>query len=184
MDYTDHIYVGNDIGVFASTDAGNSWFDFNEGLPDAVIVMDLSISPVNRKIRAATHGNGVYERAMIEKSVYTEPDGDIIAGYKLEQNYPNPFNPSTKISFTVGHSSLVTMKIYDLLGKEVAVLLNEEKQPGTYNIEFTAGSFGDAAGLASGIYYYRIEAKLLNKLDRQIVKKNHFIETKKMIYLK
>jgi len=59
------VYAGNDIGVYVSTDAGNSWSSFSTGLPDAVIVADLAISPSNRTIRVATHGNGVWERKML-----------------------------------------------------------------------------------------------------------------------
>ncbi|MBE0572402.1 MAG: T9SS type A sorting domain-containing protein [Ignavibacteriaceae bacterium] len=71
--------------------------------------------------------------------------------YQLEQNYPNPFNPITKISYSLPVSDQVTLKIFDTLGKEVAILLNEHKEAGIYTIEF------DASNLASGIYFYRIQ---------------------------
>ena len=61
-----HIYVGNDIGVYVSTDGGETWQEFSEGFPEAVLVMDLSISRVNRKLRVATHGNGAFERTLLE----------------------------------------------------------------------------------------------------------------------
>ena len=61
----DHLYVGNDIGVYFSDDGGNSWNQFTDGLPEAVIAMDLNISRSNRKLRVATHGNGVYERPLV-----------------------------------------------------------------------------------------------------------------------
>jgi photosystem II stability/assembly factor-like uncharacterized protein len=64
---SDHVYIGNDLGVYASTDAGESWFPFMNGLPEAVIAMDLNISPVNRKLRVATHGNGAYQSPLIQK---------------------------------------------------------------------------------------------------------------------
>jgi photosystem II stability/assembly factor-like uncharacterized protein len=63
--HTNIVYAGNDMGVYASTDAGSTWSAFGEGLPDAVIVADLAISPSNRALRVATHGNGVYERKLI-----------------------------------------------------------------------------------------------------------------------
>jgi photosystem II stability/assembly factor-like uncharacterized protein len=63
--FTDHLYVGNDIGVYVSTDGGRSWQEFGEGLPEAIVAFDLSISPMNRKLRVATHGNGVFERDLI-----------------------------------------------------------------------------------------------------------------------
>jgi len=64
---SDHVYVGNDLGVYASIDGGTTWETFNNGLPEAVIAMDLNISPSNRSLRVATHGNGVYQRSLLYK---------------------------------------------------------------------------------------------------------------------
>lgn len=63
--HSNDVYVGNDMGVYASTDGGSTWSGFSEGLPDAVVVSDLTISPANRALRVATHGNGAYERRLI-----------------------------------------------------------------------------------------------------------------------
>ena len=71
-DYTDRIYVGNDLGVFVSLDGGDTWQSFNDGLVDAVIVMDLNISLSNRKLRCVTHGSGVFERSLISGAVPVE----------------------------------------------------------------------------------------------------------------
>jgi len=78
--------------------------------------------------------------------------------FALEQNYPNPFNPSTRIQYAVGNlpdgksgSQLVQLKVYDVLGNEVATLVNEEKQPGVYEVEF------NASGLSSGMYFYKLQ---------------------------
>lgn len=85
--------------------------------------------------------------------------------FNLNQNYPNPFNPSTIIKYEIPSNSFVTLKIYDVLGKEVAKLVNQNENAGLYSIYF------DASKLASGIYYYRIKA-------------GNFMQTKKMILLK
>jgi hypothetical protein len=85
--------------------------------------------------------------------------------YKLDNNYPNPFNPSTKISWQSPVSSWQTLKVYDLLGKEIATLVDEYKPAGNYNVEF------DASNLTSGIYFYKLQA-------------GTFAETKKMILTK
>lgn len=85
--------------------------------------------------------------------------------FKLEQNYPNPFNPSTIIKFAVPEKSNVLIKIYDILGGEVATLVNEELETGWYERSFNASS------LASGIYIYRMNA-------------GNFISTKKMLMVK
>ena len=97
-------------------------------------------------------------------------DKDIPVTFHLFQNYPNPFNPVTKIKFqipSVGTQRAVSvqMKVYDILGKEVATLVNEEKPPGSYEVEF------DGSNLASGIYIYRLTA-------------GKFTESKKFILLK
>ena len=96
----------------------------------------------------------------------------IVNSYSLSQNYPNPFNPTTKIRFTIPSTPLsfgegmgVRLVIYDLLGKEVATLVKEEKPAGTYEVTF------DASGLSSGVYYYKITA-------------GDYSETKKMILIR
>ena len=85
--------------------------------------------------------------------------------YVLAQNYPNPFNPTTIIHFSIPIGSLVSLKVYDLLGREVTELVNEKKQEGDYEFEFNGGN------LSSGIYYYRLHA-------------GDFVETKKFVLIK
>lgn len=77
---------------------------------------------------------------------------DVPTEFNLNQNYPNPFNPTTTISYSLPTNGFVTLKVYDILGKEVATLINEEKQAGSYTTNF------DASGLASGTYIYRLTA--------------------------
>ena len=89
--------------------------------------------------------------------------------FKIEQNYPNPFNPSTTIKYSIPKLSFVTIKIYDLLGCEVATLVNEEKPAGNFALRWNAASA--AGGLPSGVYFYQLRAE-------------NFVETKKMILLK
>ena len=93
----------------------------------------------------------------------------IIPGFTLEQNYPNPFNPETQISWRSLVSSWQILKIYDVLGKEVATLVDEYKPAGEYEVEFDASSIN--GGLPSGCYFYQL-------------KSGEFIETKKMLFLK
>lgn len=85
--------------------------------------------------------------------------------YTLNQNYPNPFNPSTMISFSVPVTAPVTLKIFDVLGNEVATLVNEQKPAGIYNIEF------NASGLTSGIYFYQLKSESFTQTKKmQLVK--------------
>ena len=91
--------------------------------------------------------------------------------FNLSQNYPNPFNPSTKIIFTIPvtlsevDGSIVTLKVYDVLGNKVTTLVNEEKSAGTYEITW------HTENLPSGVYFYRLQA-------------GDFVETKKMVLMK
>ncbi len=80
------------------------------------------------------------------------PGADLPGRFTLGQNYPNPSNPRTTITFEIGASSTVSLKVYDLLGREIATLVDGEMLPGTYAREFDGGN------LASGVYYYRLNA--------------------------
>ena len=86
-------------------------------------------------------------------------------GYSLSQNYPNPFNPTTNLEFGISDLEFVSLKIFNTLGKEVATLVNEKLNAGTYKYSF------DASGLTSGIYFYTLKA-------------GNYIETKRMNLIK
>ena len=90
---------------------------------------------------------------------------DVPVEYSLSQNYPNPFNLVTKINFSIQKQGLVTLKVYDMLGREVSSLVNEFKQAGYYSMDF------NASALSSGIYFYRLQA-------------NDFTDIKKMVLVK
>ncbi len=81
-----------------------------------------------------------------------ERSRDVPAGFVLEQNYPNPFNPSTVIGYQLPAKSAVVLKVVDLLGREVATLVNQIQQAGTYDVRFGGGN------LPSGVYFYRLQA--------------------------
>lgn len=86
-------------------------------------------------------------------------------GFALQQNYPNPFNPSTKISYSVGSTQAVTVKIYDVLGKLVTTLVNEEKPAGTYQVQWNAGS------LPSGIYFCEMKSGSFKTVNKMLLMK-------------
>jgi len=104
--------------------------------------------------------------------------------YELSQNYPNPFNPSTKIRFTIPNRNLVTgvtnqlvaLKVYDILGREVATLINEEKPPGVYEVEFSTNGIGDGTNqfsevgfLPSGVFFYKLEMGKFSQIKKMIL---------------
>ena len=90
---------------------------------------------------------------------------EIPVSFALAQNYPNPFNPNTMIQYDIPASSLVILKVFSILGQEVATLVNEQQHPGRYTVRF------DGMKLASGVYFYRLIA-------------GNFVNTKKMLFLK
>ena len=95
--------------------------------------------------------------------------GTTLSEFTLYQNHPNPFNPSTKIEFRIADFGFVSLKIYDILGNEVAILVNEEKQLGTYEVEFNSSSIKHHP--SSGVYFYQLKA-------------GNFVKTKKMVLIK
>ncbi|MFH1942183.1 MAG: FlgD immunoglobulin-like domain containing protein [bacterium] len=147
------IYVGNDLGVYVSTDYGGSWREFREGLPAAVLVMDLSISPSDHKIRAVTHGNGVYERSLLPLD--GENPQPIPTDFLLLQNYPNPFNSETTISFGLPTRSFVTIIIQNVRGQKIRTLIRRSFGHGTYKITWN-GTDDDGRSVPSGTYLYSL----------------------------
>lgn len=116
--------------------------------------------------------NGNYSNYTSVKSVHYgdawkigSENNDAISEYKLEQNYPNPFNPETFINYQIKENGFVSLKVYDLIGKEVANLVNEVQSPGQYSISF------DGSNLPSGIYICALRV-------------NDFVKNMKMTLLK
>jgi parallel beta-helix repeat protein len=121
--------------------------------------------------RVPLSGSNYYRLKQIDNNGNFEYSGTVLVNFTiktafyLSANYPNPFNPTTNITYNVPYSAVISLKIYDILGKEAAVLVQEYKQAGTYNIKFNAGN------LPSGTYIYKLEC-------------NGFSEAKKMVLLK
>ncbi|HEX9740301.1 MAG TPA: T9SS type A sorting domain-containing protein, partial [Ignavibacteriaceae bacterium] len=86
-----------------------------------------------------------------------------VSDYKLSQNYPNPFNPVTVISYQVPVKSFVSLKVYDIIGREIQSLVNEEKDAGKYEIHF------DASSLSSGVYFYKIKSDSYSEIKKMVL---------------
>jgi hypothetical protein len=150
----DTLYAATSASVYYTTDLGQMWTQVpNDGFLATPSIHALMVT--GGFIYAGMTGSGAlgaYRRAVpgttsVELTNKTIPDG-----FALEQNYPNPFNPKTAISFQLPAVSQTSLIVYDLLGREVATLVNKELEPGSYRVTF------DASGLASGMYLYRITA--------------------------
>ncbi|MBZ0199796.1 MAG: T9SS type A sorting domain-containing protein, partial [Ignavibacteriaceae bacterium] len=88
--------------------------------------------------------------------------------FNLMQNYPNPFNPVTTINYSIAKAGLVTLQVYDILGREVKTLVNEVKAAGNYEVNFNATSTGS---LASGMYIYKLTAGSFTKVNKMLLLK-------------
>jgi len=125
-------------------------------------------SDITFEIGNGSFGDGVFSRINIDgTNIVSVPNNGISlpTKFSLSQNYPNPFNPSTKIKYSIPHSSKVVIKLFDILGNEIETLVNEEKPAGEYRFQL------NAASLSSGVYFYRIQA-------------GSFVETRKMVLMK
>jgi hypothetical protein len=124
----------------------------------------MVVSDINLFI--GTYNSGVWKRPLSEMVTSVDkPSTDLSTHFNLMQNYPNPFNPSTSISFSLPKRSFVSLKVFDLLGKEVATIVSEELAAGIYSQTW------NAANMSSGIYFYRLQA-------------GSYIKTKKLILLR
>ncbi len=151
--------------VFNTTDGGYSW----------LLQSELGQNTYYRSMYFANSLNGWVVGS--NGSIYKTNSGGIMSAasstgsiankFSLSQNYPNPFNPETVIRYSLSENRFVTLKIFDVLGNEVATLVNEKQNPGTYNYQLSTVNYQ----LSSGIYYYKLEA-------------GDFSEVKKMILLK
>ena len=161
------------LAKFDDTNPGRAgWTVYNtsnSGLPYNTVTSLAIDGSSNKWIGTYMGGLAVYNEGGVV-SVEENPTSEIIPNkYLLSQNYPNPFNPITTINWQMPKAGLVTLKIYDVLGSEVATLVNEEKPAGTYELNWNASSA--EGGLPSGVYFYKLSA-------------GNYVETKKMILLK
>ncbi|MBI5404040.1 MAG: T9SS type A sorting domain-containing protein, partial [Ignavibacteriae bacterium] len=161
--YYDYLNEGK---LRKTTDGGNNWitlYTYDDDIFNSVFFINQNTGwlasyydYINEgKLRKTTNGG-----------VGIDPIGNKIPEtYKLFQNYPNPFNPSTSIKFDLSGNENVTLKIFDLNGKEIAVLINEKLESGSYLLIWNASQY------PSGIYFYKLQTE-------------KFVETKKMVLIK
>lgn len=171
-----NLFIGGSSGVFLSTKSGKDWNQLNVGLSDT-LVSTLAVSsaylfagntaqvvPVSFRGQLLVPGIWRYPLSQVGMKVENNLD-HIPFKFTLNQNYPNPFNPSTTISFSLESKSFLTLKIFDIVGREVATLVNEELPAGTYSRQWSA------ANMSSGVYFCRLQSR-------------SFSETKKLILLR
>lgn len=157
----DIIYAASDSGIYYYYFKEAEWSILNEGLLD-MNVLSLTVDRLGFLVAGTMSGSVYRIHSPVPSSVQQLNDPKEFA---LLQNYPNPFNPTTKIKFSVPKNEFVTLKIFDILGNEIAQLVNEEKPAGEYQVQW------DASNFSSGVYFYSLQA-------------GEFIATKKLLLMK
>jgi photosystem II stability/assembly factor-like uncharacterized protein len=156
IDSKDYVYLASN-GVLRSSDDGTTWLPLTPSIAADAFT-------VNREGYLYAGGSGIYRSIQIVNDVKRESPR-LSSTCSLWQNYPNPFNPITTISYQLLSRSQVSLRLYDVLGREVSTLVNETQEPGAHQVSW------DASGFASGVYFYRLQA-------------GSFVETKKLILLR
>ncbi len=153
-------YYNAPVGVYFTTDNGASWT--HAGLDSVYVTSLVSFGDSTYALSSNAGAFYVGKNPSVTNGVQTASSP---RSFELFQNYPNPFNPTTAISFQLPAVSKVSLKIYDLLGRQVETLVNREMTPGVYQVSF------DGSKLASGVYFYRLRA-------------GNFVQTRKLLLLK
>lgn len=156
--------IGRYGSIYYTTDGGTNWVLQESGT--SWLLKSIYMENENTGWIVG-YGGGTFLKTTNGGVTFINEDKFLneITDFELFQNYPNPFNPSTKIDYSIKQRSLVTLKVYNILGKEIATLVNEEKPVGNYEVEFKGNN------LSSGVYFYKMQA-------------GSFIDTKKFILIK
>ena len=165
-----NLFLATSSGVYFSTNDGVNWSEVDTtGLPFNTI-SSISVSGPNLIVAfAVTSGRlysyGVFSRPLSEITGIRGSNSQMPTKDRLAQNYPNPFNPTTTISYNLAKKTLARLVVFDILGREIATLVDEQKEAGSYSVEW------NASHISSGVYFYRLQT-------------GSSIETKKLVVLK
>lgn len=170
------LYIATDIAVMYTTNLGSNWQILGSGFPTNVPCHNLTFHTPTRTLVVWTHGRSAFKITVPAVGV-TNNQNKVPDRFALRQNYPNPFNPSTVIKYSIPESktgsSYVKISVYDILGREISIIVNRDQRPGNYEVSF------DSRNISSGIYFYRMQVS--NKESSEV---KSFTDVKKMILLK
>lgn len=165
MDRNDHVYLSSYNSALVYR------YDINFSLTPFVVstghtnAADIYVNRITDTLAVPNAGSNSVSFVPLTIPTGIHNTGTIADDYKLNQNYPNPFNPSTTISFDVNTNDHTTLKVYDVLGNEVAVLVNEVLNTGSYNINF------DASQYTSGVYFYELQSGSFRDVKKMLLVK-------------
>ncbi|MFC2092398.1 T9SS type A sorting domain-containing protein [Bacteroidota bacterium] len=162
---TKTLFIATDVSVMYTNNTGANWYVLGTGIPSNIPCHDLTLHNPTRKLVVWTHGRSAFKITLPLLVNIKNVHNETPETFSLSQNYPNPFNPVTHIEYQLGKKTSVTLKIYDITGREVAVLINKYQQIGNYKIEF------DGRNYSSGIYIYVLQTEeYLNSKRMTLVK--------------
>lgn len=163
VDASDKIYVSSwTSGVFTSTDNGSTWSSLGMG---GVGVSSLAVSTTSNDVFVGTKEGKVFFSKSAGNTTDVENENGLPTEFELNQNYPNPFNPTTTIQFAVPNAGKFSLKVYNVIGQEIATLLDSELTAGIHKVNFNASS------MASGMYIYRLSGENVNLVKKMILMK-------------
>lgn len=163
----DYVFVGVDSGFYVSVDGGLSFTDKSQGIETASISSSI-IKGTNVFVANSNYQSinvSAWKRDLQQVVGIKQITSTIADSYSLHQNFPNPFNPITKITFDLPKSDFVSIVVFDLLGREIATLVNDELYAGTYEVNW------NATGFTSGVYFYKMETPDFSKTMKMILTK-------------
>ncbi|MBI3123916.1 MAG: T9SS type A sorting domain-containing protein [Ignavibacteriales bacterium] len=163
--------VGTGGTILKTTNGGENWIQQKSNTTNDLYTVFF----LDENTGWAAGGYGTILKTTNGGTTFIEEEKEIPSEFSLSQNYPNPFNPSTTINYQLSTPGFVTLKVYDVLGREVATLVDEFKQPGVYNSTFSTLR----SSLTSGVYFYTLKAG-----DPSLRSGHGFIQSKKMVLLK
>ena len=169
LDNYNNLWIGTYAGGCAKFNCGDQWTTYdknNSGLPENNVEVISVDSKDNKWFGVQFNGLTVFrEDGVILTGIESPQNQNLVNSFTLYQNYPNPFNPKSNIKYQIAKAGLVSLFVYNILGRKIYELVNEYKSPGTYEIEF------DGSDLSSGVYFYRLTS-------------GKYSETKKLILMK
>jgi hypothetical protein len=157
---SENVFMGCYDGIFSSSNGGSSWTDIS-GTIGCRNVRAIEYDSQNRILYVGTMFGGIYRR-LLNPTVDVE-NGALLSEFRLFQNYPNPFNPTTAISYELVAASCVSLRVFDVLGKEIASLENGVRQAGLHTVRW------DPTGLPSGAYLYELRSGAVRQTRRMLL---------------
>jgi frataxin-like iron-binding protein CyaY len=166
VDEIGNVWIGSQFSGLVKFD-GKNWTIYtsgNSGLQDNSI-RSLAFDKFKNLWIGTQSGISVFKEGGVITSIHEYIETNIPKTFFLSQNYPNPFNPTTTIQYSIPTEGYVTLKVYDMIGREVKILVDEEKSPGKYEAIF------NRASLPSGVYFYKLTACTFNQTKKMILLK-------------